>query len=107
MARAPRGRLAAEVVALRQPATHHPALHRFLQRATWPWAAIFFLLTASLAVLMVTEPIATFLMLTTVATVALVGAGAGASTVWFLSVLRTLGLRLRLPRPEGPVVDVS
>jgi hypothetical protein len=88
-------KLAAEVVALRQPATHHPALHRFFQRATWLWAAIFFLLTASLAVLMVTEPTATFLMLSTVATVALVVAGAGASTVWFLSVLRKLGLRLR------------
>ena len=72
-----------------------PALHRFFQRATWLWAAIFFLLTASLAGLMVTEPTATFLMLSTVATLALVVAGAGASTVWFLSVLRKLGLRLR------------
>jgi hypothetical protein len=44
---------------------------------------------------MVTEPTATFLMLSTVATAALVVAGAGASTVWFLSVLRKLGLRLR------------
>jgi hypothetical protein len=34
-------------------------------------------------------------MLSTVTTVALVVAGAGASTVWFLSVLRKLGLRLR------------
>jgi hypothetical protein len=28
-------RLAAGVVALQQPATHHPGLHRFFQRATW------------------------------------------------------------------------
>jgi hypothetical protein len=88
-------RLAAEVVALRQPATHHPGLHRFFQGATWLWAGIFLLLTASLAVLMVTEPTGTFLMLTTVATAALVVAGTGASTLWFLSVLRRLGLRLR------------
>ncbi len=88
-------RLAAEVVALRQPATHQPGLHRFFQRATWLWAGIFLLLTASLAVLMVTEPTAVFLMLSTVATVALVVAGTGASTWWFLSVLRTLGLRVR------------
>jgi len=27
--------LAAEVVALRQPATRHPGLHRFFQAATW------------------------------------------------------------------------
>jgi uncharacterized membrane protein len=31
-------RLAAEVVALRQPAAHHPGLHRFFQGATWLWA---------------------------------------------------------------------
>ena len=38
--------LAAEVIALRQPATHHPGLHRFFQAATWLWAGIFLLLTA-------------------------------------------------------------
>jgi hypothetical protein len=88
-------RLAAEVVALRQPSTHHPGLHRFFQWATWLWAGIFLLLTAGLAVLMVTEPASVFLMLSTVATAALVVAGTGASTWWFLSVLRRLGLRLR------------
>jgi len=88
-------RLAAEVVALRQPATHHPGLHRFFQGATWLWAGIFLILTAGLAVLMFTEPTRVFLMLSTAATVALVIAGTGASTLWFLSVLRRLGLRLR------------
>ena len=88
-------RLAAEVVALRQPATHHPGLHRFFQGATWLWAGIFLLLTAGLAVLMVTEPTRMFLMLSTAVTVALVVAGTGASALWFLSVLRRLGLRLR------------
>jgi hypothetical protein len=33
--------LAAEVVALRQPANRHPGLHRFFQGATWLWAGIF------------------------------------------------------------------
>ena len=42
-------RLAAEVVALRQPGGHHPGLHRFFQGATWLWAGIFLLLTAGLA----------------------------------------------------------
>jgi hypothetical protein len=88
-------RLAAEVVALRQPATHHPGLHRFFQGATWLWAGIFLILTAGLAVLMFTEPTRVFLMLSTAATIALVIAGTGASTLWFLSVLRRLGLRLR------------
>jgi hypothetical protein len=88
-------RLAAEVVALRQPAAHHPGVHRFFQRATWLWAGIFLLLTIAMATLMMTEPTGTFLMLSTVATAALVLAGTGASTWWFLSVLRRLGLKLR------------
>jgi len=92
-------RLAAEVVALRQ-ATPHPGLHRFYQGATWLWAGIFLLLTAALAALMVTEPASVFLLLTTAVTVALVVAGAGASALWFLSVLRRLGLRLRFAQPE-------
>jgi uncharacterized membrane protein len=93
-------RLAAEVVALRQPATCHPGLHRFFQRATWLWAGIFLLLTAALAVLMVTEPASVFLLLTTVVTVGLVAAGTGASALWFRSVLRRLGLRLCFAQPE-------
>lgn len=88
-------RLAAEVVALRQPAGHHPGLHRFFQRATWLWSGIFLALATALAVLLETEPVATFLMLSSVATVALVLAGAGASALWFASVLRKTGLRLR------------
>jgi len=88
-------RLAAEVVALRQPATHHPGLHRFFQGVTWLWAWIFLLLTAALAVMMVTEPARVFLILSTAVTAVFVVAGTCASTLWFLSVLRRLGLRLR------------
>jgi hypothetical protein len=88
-------RLAAEVVALRLPATHHLGLHRFFQRATWLWAGIFLALTGLLAVLMATEPGGLFLMLSTVVTTALIVAGAGASTLWFLFALRGLGLALR------------
>jgi hypothetical protein len=93
-------RLAAEVVALRQPATHHPGLHRFFQGATWLWAGIFLLLTIALAVLMVTEPVNVFLLLTTAVTAALVVAGTGASALWFRCVLRRLGLRVRFAHPE-------
>jgi hypothetical protein len=46
------------------------------------------LLAAGLTVMMVTEPTKAFLMLSTAVTVALVAAGTGASTLWFLSVLR-------------------
>ena len=88
-------RLAAEVVALRQPTRHHPGLHRFFQGATWLWAGIFLLLTAGLAVLMVTEPLKAFMIASTVATVALTVAGIAVSALWFWSVLRRCGLRVR------------
>src|SRR6516164_6632263 len=88
-------RLAAEVVALRQPSRHHPGLHRFFQGATWLWAGIFLLLTAGLAVLMVTEPLQAFMVASTVITVALTVAGIVISALWFRSVLRRFGLRVR------------
>jgi hypothetical protein len=94
-------RLAAEVVALRQPATRHPGLHRFFQGVTWLWAGVFLLLTVALAVLMVTEPARVFLPLSTLVTTALVATATGASALWFLRVLRRLGLRLRLAEPEA------
>ena len=87
--------LAAEMIALRQPASHHPGLHRFFQGVTWLWAGVFLLLAACLAALLATEPTATFLLLCTVATITLIAAGIGASVLWFRSVLRRLGLRLR------------
>jgi uncharacterized membrane protein len=88
-------RLAAEVVALRQPSSHHPGLHRFFQGATWLWAGIFFLLTAGLGILMVTEPTGLFLMLSSALTLTLVVLGIAVSGLWFRSVLRQFGLRLR------------
>lgn len=88
-------KLAAEVVALRQPTTHHPGLHRFFQGATWLWAAIFLLLALCLGALLAIEPTSSFLMLSTVATVALVVAGAGASALWLRVVLRKHGLGFR------------
>jgi hypothetical protein len=87
--------LAAEVVALRQPSTHYPSLNRFLQGATWLWAALFFLMTAGFSVMMVTEPVTLFLLLTTAVTIGIVVVGAGLSALWFLAVIRKSGLRVR------------
>ena len=83
----------ADLAAAIQPATHHPGLHRFFQGATWLWAAIFLLLTAGLAVMMITGqnvPDALDRRYRRACR-----AGTGASTPWFLPVLRRLGLRLR------------
>jgi hypothetical protein len=94
-------RLAAEVVALRQPSSHHTGLHRFLQGANWLWARIFFILTVGMVVMMITESASMFIMLSTVVTAGLVVAGTGVSALWFRSVLRDHGLRLRFgPAPE-------
>ncbi|HKS02524.1 MAG TPA: hypothetical protein VJS86_12690, partial [Arthrobacter sp.] len=87
--------LAADVVELRQPETHHPGLHRFFQGATWFWAGLFLLLTLGMAVMMVTEPFRLFLLLSSAVTIGLTLVGAAVCIVWFLAVVRRLGLRLR------------
>ena len=84
--------LAEEVVALKQP---HPGLHRFFQGATWLWAGLFLLLTLGLAVMMKTEPFKLFMLLSSLVTVGLTVLGAGICVLWFLAVIRRLGLRLR------------
>lgn len=84
--------LAEEVVALKQP---HPGLHRFFQGATWLWAGLFLLLTLGLAVMMKTEPFKLFMLLSSVVTVGLTVLGTGICVLWFLAVIRRLGLRLR------------
>ncbi len=83
--------LAAEVVAV-QP---HPGLHRFFQGATWLWAGLFLLLTLGMTVMMKTEPFKLFMLLSSVVTVGLTALGAGICVLWFLAVIRRLGLRLR------------
>ena len=87
--------LAADVVELKQPETHHPGLHRFFQGATWFWAGLFGLLTLGMAVMMVTEPLRLFLLLSSAVTIGLTLVGAAVCIVWFLAVVRRLGLRLR------------
>jgi hypothetical protein len=87
--------LATEVVALRHPGAHHPGLHRFFRGATWLWAGIFFVLTAGLAVMMITESFGLFMLLSTAVTAGLIAIGAVVSALWFFAVLRRFGLRLR------------
>ena len=91
--------LAAEVVALRQPSSHHAGLHRFFQGATWLWAGIFAVSTAGLAAAMELESVKVFLLLTTAVTVGGVVAGTFLSAFWFFRVLRRFGLRVRFAQP--------
>jgi hypothetical protein len=88
-------RLAAEVVALRQPGAAHPGLDRFFRGVTWLWAGVFAASTIGMAALLALEPTAVFLLLTTVVTVAGIAAGTLASVVWFIRMLRRSGLRVR------------
>jgi hypothetical protein len=97
---APTGRplvakLAAEVVALRQPSAAHPGLDSFFRGVTWLWAGIFAASTIGLVVLLVIEPVPVFLLFTTVVTVAGVTGGTLLSVMWFIRMLRHCGLRVR------------
>ncbi len=99
--------LAEEVVALKQPQTPHPGLHRFFQGATWFWAGLFLLLTLGMAVMMVTEPFKLFILLSSAVTIGLTLVGAAVCVVWFLAVLRRLGLRLRFAQlSRCPVIPL-
>src|SRR5260370_34967329 len=86
-------RLAAEVVALRQPSAHHPGLHRFFQGATWLWAGIFFVTTGGLAVLLALEPLKVCLMPTTAFPIRGVVPGTFRSPSCSFRVRHRLGLR--------------
>jgi hypothetical protein len=89
------GRLAAEVVALRQPSAAHPGIDRFFRGVTWLWAGIFAASALGLVILLAVEPAPVFLLLTTVVTVAGTAAGTVASVWWFIRMLRRCGLRVR------------
>jgi hypothetical protein len=88
--------LAAEVVALRQPFAGHAGLDTFFRDATWLWAGIFAATTVGLAVLMVSESVSMFLVLTTALTAGGVVVGIALSVLWFIRALRRSGLRVRL-----------
>ena len=90
--------LAAEVAELRLPSRPLPGLDRFFRGATWLWAGIFAASAVALAALMVVEPFTVVLILATVITVAGTIAGALASALWFMRVLRRFGLRVSFGR---------
>lgn len=89
-------RLAAEVVGLRQPSALHPGLQRFFRGVTWLWAAIFAVSAIGLGVALALAPAAIVPLLATVVTVGGIAAGAALSFLWFMRVLRRLGLHVRL-----------
>jgi len=97
--------LAEEVVALKQPDTHHPGLHRFFQGVTWFWAGLFLLLTLGMSFMMVTEPYKLFMLLSSAVTIGLTLVGAAICVVWFLAVVRRLGLRLRFSAVLSPLAS--
>src|SRR5580693_8860446 len=65
-------RLAAEVIGLRIPAVHQSPLHRFFQHVTVLWAGLFLLLAVGLGVLLVTVPVASYVLVWAVTTIALI-----------------------------------
>ena len=78
-----------------QTSLRHPSLNSFFQGVTWLWASLFFLMTVGFTVMMLTERLTLFLLLTTAVTVGIVVVGAGFSALWFSAVIRKSGLRVR------------
>lgn len=94
--------LAAEVIGLRTPDPGVPGLHRFFQHVTVLWAGVFLLLAATLAALLATVPLSTYVPVWAVTTIALIAAGIAASAWWLRTVLRRLGIGFRfMPNAAG------
>jgi hypothetical protein len=91
-------RLAAEVIALRQPSSSHAGLDAFFRDATWLWAGIFAATTVGLLVLMVSESAGMFLVLTAAVTAGGVVVGIALSVMWFIRALRRSGIRVRMAK---------
>jgi hypothetical protein len=91
-------KLAGEVICLRQPPIRQPCLQRFFQGATWLWAGVFLLLGACMGALLATQPTATFILFSVVATAALIVLGVIASSVWLRAVLRRHKLSVHFAR---------
>jgi hypothetical protein len=88
-------RLAAEVIGLRCPAVHQQRMHRFFQNVTVLWGGVFLALAVSLGALLAAVPLATYVPVWAVTTIALIGLGIAASTLWLRSVTRSLGISFR------------
>jgi len=88
-------RLAAEVIGLRCPAVHQQRMHRFFQNVTVLWGGVFLALAVSLGALLAAVPLATYVPVWAVTTIALIGLGIAASTLWLRSVTRSLGIGFR------------
>ena len=89
------GRLAGEVVALPHVWITHDDLNRFFRGATWLWSVIFLMLSFMLTAMVVTQPLETAMLVSTVVSIGLAAVGAGICVVWFRRVIRRLGLSLR------------
>ena len=62
---------------------------------TWFWAGLFLLLTLGMSYMMETESYKLFMVVSSAVTIGLTLVGAAICVVWFLAVVRRLGLRLR------------
>jgi hypothetical protein len=82
-------------VGLRLPSPRHPGLDLFFLEATWLWAAIFAASTAGLAAAQAIAPASMILLLSTLVTTGGASAGASLCILWFIRVLRRLGLHVR------------
>lgn len=88
-------RLAAEVIGLRCPAIHQQRINRYFRHVTLLWAGMFLLLAVSLGALLGAVPIATYVPVWAITTIALIATGIGASIVWLRSVAHSLGIGFR------------
>ncbi len=94
-------RLAADFLPLPAGVLRHPAMRRFFQRVTLLWAFVL-LANAGLTLwLLVSQPLATFVLARAGVSVGFTATGVALSLVWFRRSVRLHGLRPGPARPGG------
>jgi hypothetical protein len=63
------------------------------------WAGVFLLLAVSLGALLATVPVAVYVPVWAVTTIVLIASGVGISVLWLRSVIRRLGIGVRIASP--------
>jgi uncharacterized membrane protein len=91
-------RLARDFVPLPPALIAHPVARKLFVRISLLWAFVLIANAAITIVLLLTEPLTTFVITRTLATMLLMGGAIAGSTVWFRHTLRRHGL-LSVPAP--------
>lgn len=88
-------RLAADFLPMELDHHAHPHLRQFFSRLSLLWSVVYFVNAALTIWLLLSQPLATYLAVKTVGSLALTGSAIACSTLWFRHAMRRHGVEVR------------